>query len=162
MSYPESLLWKYRTKGAIIDTNLLLLWVTGTFSWEQIEKSNRLRKFVPSDFELITRLVSSFDRIVATPNIVTELDNLSRQIGEWAFAGVSTVLASFLNRSLEVYISSRECSSLQNYPKMGITDAGLLIASKDYLVITDDFPLSGRLADLGRDVLNFHHVRGLI
>jgi hypothetical protein len=161
MTDPTTLVAKHRTQGAIIDTNLLLLWVTGLVRQELIG-TDRLRKFTASDFPILQNLISKFDRLVATPHIVTEVDNLSRQIGEWQHENVSTVISSLLGKTLEIYVASRTCSLLEVYAKVGITDASIFVASNEYLVITDDFKLSGKLSAMKRDVLNFHHIRQLI
>ena len=61
---------------AILDTNLLLLFVVGTTNLSYIEKHKRLKSFSVEDFELLLRAISGADAILLYPNTLTETSNL--------------------------------------------------------------------------------------
>ena len=42
---------------------------------------------------------------------------------------------------------------------MGLTDAVLISLAERHLIITADFPLANRIETLGRDVIDFNHLR---
>ena len=79
---PDELVAKYRNKGILIDTNLLVLLVTGMFRRQRISKFSRTRKYTPEDFDWLLALVSLFARRIVTPHIVAETDNLARQLSQ--------------------------------------------------------------------------------
>ena len=67
----DPLLAKYRRKGVILDTNLLLLLLVGRFVPHAIGEFKLLQNqgFTSADFELLRRLVSTFSTVVVTPHI---------------------------------------------------------------------------------------------
>lgn len=71
---------KYRDKGILIDSNLLVLLATGIFRRSLIPTFNRTRQYTADDFELLVRLIDLFSKRVVTPHIVAEADNLMRQL----------------------------------------------------------------------------------
>ena len=80
--YYTKLLSKYKTQGVLIDSNLLLLYFVGLYDQKQIPKFKRTAKYVIEDFLTVARIIDFFSRIVTTPNILTEVSNLSGQLHE--------------------------------------------------------------------------------
>jgi rRNA-processing protein FCF1 len=149
----------YRPRGAVIDTNLLLLYFLGSFQRKQIRSNKRLAIFDEDDFELLSRLLSLFKKIVTTPNILTEVSNLSDGVPE------SQRESYFMEFRRRLSILAEECvlseTALNSkWLRFGLTDAAIATISRErYLVITDDFRLSQALASDGIDALNFNHLR---
>ena len=94
MDHFDRIIAKHRANGVIIDTNLFLLLVIGNYDTRRISTFKNTISYTVDDFGLVLRLIALFERRVTTPNILTEVDNLSRQIPEREHEGVS---ASFLN-----------------------------------------------------------------
>ncbi len=141
MTDPLKLLSTYSRAGVVIDTNLLLLFVLGSYSRKQIG-ANRLATFAQSDFELIVKLIDHFKFIVTTPNILTEVSNLSNAVPE---RERRAYFASFADRVALLEEQHVTCSvALTNrWARFGLTDAAIAeIAKNRYLVLTDDFRLS--------------------
>ena len=63
-------------KGIVLDTNLLLLFVVGSYNPELISKFDRVKSYKIDDFENILIITSKFKTIFTSPNILTELTNL--------------------------------------------------------------------------------------
>ncbi len=51
--FVRSLFQKYKQKGILIDTNILLLLFVSTVNRERISKFNRTEKFVPEDYDTL-------------------------------------------------------------------------------------------------------------
>ncbi|NEO58058.1 MAG: hypothetical protein F6K54_36400 [Okeania sp. SIO3B5] len=77
----QQLFKKYRSKGILVDTNILLLWFVGKVNEKRISQFNRTEKFLPEHYQLLDRLLK-FAKIVTTPNILTEINSLINQLGE--------------------------------------------------------------------------------
>jgi hypothetical protein len=108
------------------------------------------------------RILEHFNRRVTTPNILTEVDNLARQLPEDEHEAISAALFQLISTSFEIYSPSATASQTEIYPLIGLTDCVTLSSSDDVLVLTDDFELSNRLTSLGRDALNINHIRNLV
>jgi hypothetical protein len=80
--YIGHLISLYRRKGLLVDSNLLLLYFVGAYDPERIStfKGTYSRGFSEDDFNLLFRLIALFEKIVTTPNILTEVSNLSSQL----------------------------------------------------------------------------------
>jgi hypothetical protein len=138
---------------------LLLLVAVGTYNEQRILTCKRTQQYTLEDYALMLRILSRFARRVTTPNILTEVDNLARQLPVAEHAAISEALFSLVSTSLEVYVPSTDATNTPLYPIVGLTDCVTMIASNNLLVLTDDFELSNRLASLGRDALNINHIR---
>jgi rRNA-processing protein FCF1 len=159
--FVRSLFEKYKQKGILIDTNILLLWFVGTVNRERIPKFNRTEKFVPEDYDLLLQILSYFNKIVTTPNILTEVNSLANQLGEPERSKCLSVFAEGVAKLNESYLESTEVVRTDSFTKFGLTDCGIVnIANKNkYLVLTDDFKLANYLQKIGIDTINFNHLR---
>jgi hypothetical protein len=73
---------RYRARGILVDTNLLLLFFIGLFDRGQISRFKRTKTYTGEDFDVLDRFLSQFARLITTPNILSEVSNLSGQLGE--------------------------------------------------------------------------------
>jgi rRNA-processing protein FCF1 len=159
MAGPLERLQAYRKTGVVIDSNLLLLFFLGSYERKQISSNKRLAVFTVEDFDLLTRFLSQFSRLITTPNILTEVSNLSNAIPDSKKGAYFGWFASKLAVLQEEYVSS-SAALMNRWAKFGLTDAGIAeIAKNQYLVLTDDFPLSQSLQNAGIDAVNFNHLR---
>ena len=164
-----SLVRRYCRKGVLIDTNILLLFLVGSVNQERITKFNRTQQFIPEDYELLLAFISSFQKLVTTPNILTEVNSLANQLGEPERSQCFAIFAQFVkNVALldEYYVKSLDAVNTEKFIKFGLTDSGILTLSKGkYLVLTDDFRVTETLTDLKTlhaDEGLSHQVRGII
>lgn len=154
------ILERYKQKGILIDTNILLLWFVGTANRARISKFNRTEKFTLEDYDLLLRIILFFNKLVTTPHILTEVNSLINQIGEPERSQCLSIFADIINHRLtESKIESATATKLENFTKFGLTDCGIIVLAKDYLVLTDDFRLANYLQTVGIDVINFNHIR---
>ena len=152
---------KYRNKGLLIDTNLLLLYLIGEIDPRLIPAFNRTRQFVTEDFTSLKRIVSFFSRLITLPGILTEVSNLagSDLKGDWRdhffakFAGNIPLLT-------EEHVQSAQACATTAFSKFGLTDSAIILACKDqYLAITTDAALAGYMERNQLDVINFNNIR---
>lgn len=153
---------RYRAKGLLIDTNLLLLYVIGMYDQDRIPKFKRTMAFTIDEFFLLATVFDSFDKIITTPNILTEVSNLSGQLPNNLHSYFSSDFAGRIPTLEERYIESGAISASVHFNKFGLTDAGIVDTVKgNYLVLTDDLKLFSYLQNLGIDAINFNHIRSL-
>lgn len=146
----------------LVDTNLLLLYFVGLYNPSLIPQFKRTRIFTVNDFDVLQNFIALFSKVVTTPNILTEVSNLSNQLAENHHADYYAVFASRLIVLEEQYVASADVCALNHFKKFGLTDSGIVYLVKDkYLVLTDDFRLSGFLQSTGIDTINFNHIRDL-
>lgn len=154
----EFMLQKHQNDGILIDANVLLLFFIGAFRPDLIGRHKRINAFTRHDFDLLLSLVRRVDRVLTTPNILTEVSNLSTGLSDDYFDS----FASSLDLLTEEYVASKDAASSAGFPSLGITDAGIaLLAERGPLVLTTDFPLYLWLTSAGIDALNFNHIRPL-
>ncbi len=155
-----ALMRRYHSRGVLVDTNILLLYFVGRFKREQVPNFKRTNQFTPEDFDLLDRLLSHFNRIVTTPNVLSEVNSLSAQLGEPAKTSYFSEFAKGIETLDEHYIESAAASRIEHFPKLGLTDCAIFQCAKgQFLVLTDDFRLYQLMDKSGVDVINFSHLR---
>lgn len=157
----EGLVGRYARKGVLVDANILLLWLIGTIDPNRIPRFGPTKSYSSLDFDVLATFLGHFDKHVTTPNILTEVSNLSRKnlygkvLIEFAEAFCQAV--GVLD---ETYVSSNTVARPSSFAKFGLTDCGIAaLAGREFLVLTDDFALSQSVAAAGGDAVNFNHFR---
>lgn len=153
---------RYRPRGVLVDTNILLLYFVGSFAPSLIPRFKRTKTFVVEDYELLTRLLSGFNRIVTTPNILSEVSSLSAQMRDPLRTKYFEQFAQRIGTLDEHYVRSADAATVKHFAKLGLTDSAIIdLAAGSYLVLTDDTTLYLFLESTRIDVLNFNHIRQL-
>ena len=149
----------YRTSGVVIDSNLLLLLFLGGYDRRQIGTNKRLAMYTQADFDLLLDFLRLFSRVITTPNILTEVSNLSNAIADAARVEYFKWFATQIALLREEYIASNAAID-SRWARFGLTDAVIAVVARNgYLVLTDDFRLSNALQKDGIDAVNFNHLR---
>ncbi|MDT9179225.1 MAG: PIN domain-containing protein [Limnospira sp. PMC 1291.21] len=151
---------RYRSKGILVDTNILLLWFVGATNRDRISRFKRTQQFSTEDYDLLIRIISDFHLIVTTPNILTEVNSLANQLAGDERNKCLAVFASIVDNLTEVYLESHRIVKLDHFSKYGLTDSGIInLVANQYLVLTDDLKLASYLQSQSIDVINFNHLR---
>ncbi|MDP8240607.1 MAG: PIN domain-containing protein [Candidatus Hatepunaea meridiana] len=151
---------QYKSKGILIDSNLLLLYFIGKYSPDRITKFKRTSIFTIDDFDIIESVFQYFNKIVTTPNILTEVSNLSGQLPEGIRKDCFKEFRKIITTLNEEYYASQDISSEKQFLYFGLTDTGIIKAAKGkYLVFTEDMRLYNALLNLKIDVVNINHIR---
>jgi len=156
------LLAKYRRKGILIDTNILLLYLVGRVNRERISRFKRTAQFLAQDYELLVQITDGFQQIITTPHILTEVNSLANQLGEPERTKCLGIYTQLVLQLTEEYIESTTISKHELFSRFGLTDCGIILTAKDkYLVLTDDLKLHLYLKALEIDTINFNNLRSL-
>jgi hypothetical protein len=160
----EPKLIKYRRKGLLLDTNLLLLYLVGRLAPDYVEKFKPTQNhgFKVADFELLARIVQYFRLIVTTPHVLTEVSNHSVKLKGDRHAALRTIMAAQIESWTEQFEPAVKLCAREDFRRFGLTDSAIsATAPGKFLVITVDFALAGYLASIGADVVNFNQLRPL-
>ena len=144
-------------KGILLDTNLLLLLVTGLRSPKKIQDFKRTQSFDNQDYEALRKLIGSSKKMFTTPNILTEASNLLSE-------DLMPFLGVLIDEFEECYVKSSQIveENTKLFEKYGLSDAVIKqLSTENILVVTVDLPLYHFISSLNLPVLNFNHIRGL-
>ena len=156
------MLANYKSKGVIIDTNLLLMYFVGLYDPLRIPEFKRTMVFAVEDFYTLLGFFNFFDRVITTPNILTEVNSLAGQLPSDIKVLFNYVFAVQLGRLKEYYRESSGLAQLPHFNKFGLADSSIAdVAQGKYLVLTDDLSLFAYLQNIGIDAINFNHIRTL-
>jgi hypothetical protein len=153
---------RFHRKNLLLDTNLLLLLLVGSFDPSKIRthKITANQGFNETDFDQLRNFTCTFQKLVTTPHILTEVSNHADKIkgtNHLKFLQQFISLIETLDEHLE---ASKLIVKTDVFVRFGLTDAAISrLAYKDFLVITVDSPLAGFLQKKGVNVVNFNHVR---
>ncbi|CAN5841553.1 PIN domain-containing protein [soil metagenome] len=153
--YLLSLITKYKNKGVLIDTNILLLYLVGSLDLNMIRGFKRTANFTENDFNLISNFIKQFNLKITTPHVLTEVSDFidNRQ-------NLQAVLKIFIEHTKEIFIESVELSKKDTFFKFGLADTSVTYSAKDsYLIFTDDRPLYGFLINSQIDAVNLDQIR---
>lgn len=157
-----ALIQKHGSRGLVVDTNLLLVYLVGTWQPALIAKFKRTQRFDRNDFQVLHAFLLHFKCIISTPGILTEVNSLADQLQANHKPLFSKVFKDQISLLDERHVPSRQLSEHGYFDKSGLTDAAIMtIAAEGLLVLTDDFKLTGFLEKLKIDYLNFNHIRPL-
>ena len=162
MGEDSNLLSKCYIKGILIDTNILLLYLVGRVNRERISKFKRTKEFIPKDYDLLLQILKGFQKIVATPNVLSEINSLANQLGEPERSQCLLLFVNLISQISEEYVESNIIARHDVFYRFGLTDCGIMLLAKDkYLVLTDDLKLHLHLMAIGIDTVNFNNLRSL-
>ncbi|MBV9863489.1 MAG: hypothetical protein JO267_15230 [Alphaproteobacteria bacterium] len=144
----------------ILDTNLLLLLIVGTASRSYIARHRRLRAYSEADFILLTQLLFDVDRVLLTPNTLTETSNLLGYIADPARTHIFRLFRELIDNGEERSIASRDAVQHPDFLRLGLTDSVLLSMGKAAgTLLTSDLDLYLAAMHRGVSAENFNHFR---
>jgi hypothetical protein len=162
MNYIQSLVRKYRGKGIIVDTNLLLVILIGLYDKNLIKRFEKTSAYDDEDFIELQKIVKTFGGMVVTPQILAEVSNLTfDKIQDPGIKSYVKHAVGFIGKSKESYISKDILLSNKMLTRFGFTDISITesVAESGYLVITDDLKLYHLLLGIKGDCININHLR---
>jgi hypothetical protein len=143
----------------LLDTNLLLLLLVAQTDARILQEYKRVQSFTYQDIELLRNVLQPFQAHVTTPHILSETSNFLKQAPSWRRAGLGDAFKSFINEIAEIYEPAENLIVREEFNEFGLADTGLAQLSSDVVVITVDYPLSGKIEAIGGHALNFNHYR---
>ncbi len=150
-------------KSLVVDTNLFLLFLVGSYSSRAIPSFKRTSHYSRADFKSLVRIIDSFlphSRVLTTPHVLTEVSNLAGQASGRLRAAIFQVFARLIPQIREETSPGADLARQPEFSKFGITDCAILgLDPSSSIVLTDDLGLAAKLESLGRPVISFGHIR---
>jgi rRNA-processing protein FCF1 len=146
----------------LLDSNLLLLWITAQYDLRLLATFKRVHMFRQDDAILLAWIIDQFDSVVTTAHVVTEVSNLGNSLSSNSRLGWFTVLGEFSTATLEDTHPLNALASCEEFIRFGVTDCALSNLSSKYRVLTTDHRLSNYAREHGMPVLNFNDLRQMI
>lgn len=142
----------------VIDTNLFLLHLIGRYDLNKLDKFRATQKYNVEIFHILERFVALFKTIYTTSYVLTEVDNLSRQVEKSEWPTISSHLSAIVDDLGEERFISKVVFRHESHSVVGITDCSLIeLAKRGILVVTDDLQLTIQLKQRRLGVVNLSH-----
>lgn len=167
MILEDQLFERHRGKSVLLDSNLLLVFLSGSINPRLFGRFKRVSAYTRSDYELLVRLLQSFAVLLTTPHILTEVSNLANSLPQqykpdWYSKFAALIASGNGQQGLqEKWMPAIELASMPEFAVFGMTDAALARLASEALIVTEDYRLSGSLKSRGVPVLNFGDLRKL-
>lgn len=146
--------------SALIDTNLLVLLIVGFTDVNLIEKHKRTNRFVKEDFNLLIEQLKPFEMIWVTSHCLAEASNLLKQTASGNSYNLLFTLKEYTSKFKESHINKDSIFASSIFTRLGVADTGIINKSKKVnCVFTVDFHLYNEILRVGRNVINFNHLR---
>lgn len=159
LEYIDHAFAEHYGNGLLVDTSIFLLTLIGATDIALIARHRATRKYDKAGFETAAKVISRLSRILVTPNIVTEVDNLSRQTGSRDLSLLVQNLSRIMPQAAEVYLESARLAAAETYDPLGLTDTGIIeMAERNVVVFTDDLPLTVALERRRLKVINLNRL----
>lgn len=144
-------------RSLLVDTNILVLLIIGTWDRDLIRRHRRTATFAPADYDLLESEIGKYRRVLTTQGVLTEASNL---MGNDFHAKVAQTLVEVCS-PLEDVLSSKEAIFAHSaFARLGFADVSILVAVNDEtVVLTDDVGLYNQVLVEGWDAINFNHLR---
>jgi hypothetical protein len=143
---------KHKKKGALLDANILLVYLIGSYDMGLLKSYHHTQQFFEG-FPLIHRIVQTFSVIYTTPNILTEVNSLGKKLGETFYDALQKTIPLLE----ELVCISKEAALNPHFNRIGLTDSALAsLAQNGILVISADYKLCLILRHKNLDAVNFN------
>ena len=141
-------------QGYFIDAQLLVLFVAGSVNRSIIARHRRLQDYTVADYELLLALLNTVNRLLVTPNTLTQASDLLAQHAEPERSRLLEQLRTLItDGSEEQVVASVDAVAGAAFLRHGLTDAALLVtASEQTPVLTVDGPLFQEALAGGREI----------
>lgn len=156
-----ALLEKHRSKGVLVDSNLLVLLVVGQLNRRRIADFKRTENFTTDDFDTLSQLVEWFGSIVTTPHVLSQVSDLTDLRGRELTDG-RRIFKLAVEKMNEHYEQSLALVRDPLLARLGLADVAIAnVCAKGVVVLTSDLQLYLALEGRGIDAINFNHIRAM-
>lgn len=150
----------------IIDANLLVVLAVGLNDPGMLGRKKCVREYCEADFGVLCDILGGFERLLVTPNIVTECSNMiCGRDGHGANSKEANILAKLLSEEHiyqldERYVESVLAVNRNEYRYLGVGDCSLLhLVDARHAVVTADGALARAAQSINPASVNFNHAR---
>lgn len=146
-------------KNVLLDSNLLLLAVVGSYNSALIGRFKRIADYSLMDYTILEDLLLNFRNLIATPHILTEVSNLANSLPAHIKPGWFDHFSTLIVRIEERQLPAADLVSLAEFALFGLTDAALTRIAEDTVVVTADDRLCRHLQRRQLFAISFEEVR---
>ncbi len=157
----DAIFRRFQGGRILLDANILLLLLIGSFERWRIGNFKRTAAFSELDFDVLVGFLRAFSKIVTTPHILTEVNSLANSLPGHVKESWSDHFAAEIGTFAEVFEESSDLAKGPAFRLFGLTDAAIYALASDTLILTEDFRLSGYLRSEELPVLNFRDIVAL-
>jgi len=101
-------------------------------------------------------VLADYDRIITSPNILTEVDNILNRIGGEDKYKYLVLVKTMYKQTIEKYIKTEKITQNWYFDSLGITDSSILMMAKDCeLLISGDSSLCDHAKSLNIKTFDF-------
>ena len=111
-------------RPVVLDSNLAALLVVGISDSTLIGRHRRLRSYDPTDFDLLTRVLSIADGLIWCPHVLAETSNLIRYLSEPAKSAVTLTLGTVIDSGDERGVASNAAVRRSEFRRLGLNRPG--------------------------------------
>jgi len=144
-------------RTAILDTNLVLLWLVAKSDPSLLARYKRVQMFTDRDIPLLKHIAGLFQGLLTTPQVLTEVSNFLGQAPPYAQPQLKSLFAEYISAKEEIYVRSADLATHTVFFELGLTDCSLEDASLQHTIITTDYRLTGKIIAMGGRALNLNH-----
>ena len=126
----------------IIDSNIFILFLVGQINENKIKDYARNSIYSKEDYYFLLNILSKYDRIITSPNILTEVDNiLNRITGDDKYRYLA-IVKDIYKQTIEKYLETERVSQNWFFDILGVTDSAIIIMAKECdLLVSGDSTL---------------------
>lgn len=141
----------------LIDTNILVLLVIGTWDRHAVPHHRRTAIFTTADYSRLRRELAKYRRMLTTQGVLTEASNL---MGNEFHQRVAPTMVQLCIAWEEVGPAKEVVLQDRGFPRLGFADASILASLVEGLVVlTDDVQLYNEVWYRDGEAVNFNHLR---
>jgi len=143
-------------RDVIIDTNIFILFLVGQINENRIKNYTRNSLYTKEDYYFLLNILADYDRIITSPNILTEVDNILNRIGGEDKYKYLVLAKTMYKQTLEKYIKTEKITQNWYFDSLGITDSSILMMAKNCeLLISGDSSLCDHAKSLNIKTFDF-------
>jgi predicted nucleic acid-binding protein len=149
-----------RSRGLLIDSNLLVLFAVGSVNRHRIGQFKRTSKYNIAAFDLLVGVLEQWSQIYTLPHVLAEVSNLTDLPGAER-RQVRQLLKQTISLLNEVQITSARAAEDRVYGHLGLVDAAIAAVAREHncTVLTDDLELYLSLQHDKIEVIYFTYLR---
>jgi hypothetical protein len=148
-----------KKKHILLDSNLLVVLVIGKAD-SRLFGSNPVKHYSIDDYNLLVDEVISFQTIITTPYILSEVNGLLTNTGYNRVKAREAFRELVPQFSIQ-YTQPQILFDDEYYSEFGLTDVSVIKATdEEILALSDDGNLIGILTNTGKTALKFQDVKG--
>jgi predicted nucleic acid-binding protein len=152
-----------RSRGLLIDTNLIVLLIVGAVNRDRIPRFKRTTAYTAADWDLLAGIVEQVPRRYTLPHILAEVSALTDLKGP-ELDSARAILHNTITLMDELPFASADACASPYYRRLGLTDAAIVMVARQQgcSVLTNDSGLYTALSEEGASVVKFDHLRDLL